>query len=229
MATPFFDAIIFDHDGTLVDTELPDFLAWEMLYQEHGATITIEHWAAVAVGHMNGLDQLFTELIAQGGPHLTPPTLRQRLEQLWPLTLDSVGLMPGVEPLLVHLQAAGYPLAIATASDRSWVTRWLTRFQLQPYFKAIATSNDVPNGKPAPDVYLLAARQLGVAPQRCLVFEDSLAGLQAAKAAGMVVVAVPSPATQSLDFSQADHIIPSLEHATAAWLAALGAKDAKLF
>lgn len=224
MTTTFFDAIIFDHDGTLVDTELPDFLAWEMLYQEYGATLRLEHWAAVAVGHMNGFDQLFSELIAQGGDHLTPLTLRKRLEQLWPLTLENVGLMPGVEPLLTHLQAAGYPLGLATASDRAWVTRWLTRFQLQPYFKAIATRDDVVNSKPAPDVYLLAATQLGVTPQRCLVFEDSLAGLQAAKAARMTVVAVPSHATQSLDFSQADYIIPTLEHVTAAWIAALGDK-----
>lgn len=213
-----FDAVIFDHDGTLIDTETPDFRAWEMLYQEYGATITLERWANVAVGHMNGYDTLFGDLITHHGNGLTPQILRKRLEALWPVTLESVALMPGVATLLPQLQAAGYPLAVATASDRAWVTRWLTRFDLTPYFKVVANGDDVANNKPAPDVYLFAAEQLGVAPERCLVFEDSLAGLTAAKAARMTVVAVPSHVTQSLDFSQADAIVLSLAQVTLDWL-----------
>lgn len=217
-----FDAIIFDHDGTLVDTETPDFLAWEMLYREYGALITKEHWAKVAVGHMNGYQQLFAELMAQNGHiALTPAGLRRQLEQFWTITLENVTLMPGAEALLNQLRQAGYPLAVATASDRQWVTRWLSRFQLEPYFQTVVTMDDVTHNKPAPDVYLLAAERLGARPERCLVFEDSLAGLQAAKAAGMTAVVIPSHITASLDFSLADHIIPSLEQVSAAWIAAL--------
>lgn len=214
-----FDAIIFDHDGTLIDTETADFRAWEMLYQEHGATITLEHWANVSVGRTDGHDQLFSELIQQNGNgHLTATDLWQRLKSLWPITLENVALMHGVEALLEALQKTDYPLAVATASDRAWVTRWLTHFDLQPYFQIVATRDDVVNNKPAPDVYLFAAAQLGVKPERCLVFEDSWAGLQAAKAAGMIVVAVPNHVTQSLDFSQADAIIPGLQHISVEWI-----------
>jgi HAD superfamily hydrolase (TIGR01509 family) len=220
--TRTFEAIIFDHDGTLVDTETPDFLAWEMLYREYGAIITKEHWADVAVGHMNGYRQLFAELMAQNGnAELDSAGLRRHLEQFWALTLENVELMPGAAGLLSQLRQANYPLAVATASDRKWVTRWLTRFKLDPYFQIVTTMDDVVNNKPAPDVYLLAAERLGVSAERCLVFEDSLAGLQAAKAAGMRAVVIPSHVTASLDFSLADHIVSSLEHVTPAWIESL--------
>ena len=225
MSKSLFEAIIFDHDGTLVDTEMPDFRAWEMLYQEYGATIQLERWAATAVGRMDGYDPLFNDLIGQNGNgHLTVVSLRKRLEALWPITLETVELMPGVEEFLRQLQALNYPLAVATASDRTWVTRWLTRFNLQPYFQVVATRDDIVHNKPAPDVYLFAAAQLGVRPECCLVFEDSLAGLQAAKAAGMTVVAVPSHVTKSLDFSQADAIISGLPEISVEWLETFAAR-----
>ena len=81
--------------------------------------------------------------------------------------------------------------------------------------------NDVVNNKPAPDVYLLAAERLGVKPERCLVFEDSVAGVHAAKSAGMTVVAVPNQVTRTLDFQQADLIISSLEGVTVTWIETL--------
>ncbi len=219
-----FDAVIFDHDGTLVDTETPDFRAWEMLYREFGATLSMQHWAKTAVGHMHGYDPLFADLIRQNGNGTGTASLRKRLEELWELTLQNVELMPGAEQVLKQLQANNIPLAVATASDRQWVDRWLTRFNLLPYFQVIATRDDVAHNKPAPDVYLFAAAQLGTVPARCLVFEDSLAGLQAAKSAGMTVVAVPSFITQSLDFSQADEIVPGLQGVTLAWIEALASR-----
>lgn len=226
MSKPPFEAIIFDHDGTLVDTETSDFRAWQMLYAEFGATISVERWAAVTVGHMNGYEPLLVELIQQNGNgSLTTSTLQQRLEALWSVTLEDVALMPGVERLLTQLQSAGYPLAVATASDRAWVNRWLARFKLSSFFQTVATRDDITHNKPAPDVYLFAAAQLGVAPERCLVFEDSRAGLQAAKTAGMMVVAVPSQVTQSLDFSQADGVVASLEQVTPAWIEAFAARS----
>jgi HAD superfamily hydrolase (TIGR01509 family) len=129
--------------------------------------------------------------------------------------------MPGVSRLLPQLRDAGYPLAIATASDRNWTSRWLTHFNLQAYFQAIATRDDVAHSKPAPDVYLMAARRLNVPPERCLVFEDTVVGTQAAKAAGMTVVAVPSQITKILDFSLADRVIDSLEQVTLDWITGL--------
>ncbi len=214
-----FEAIIFDHDGTLVDTESPDYEACKIMCQEIGITLAMADWARIVVGRMDGYNTLFTEIIQ---PHLkngfTQEDMWQRLRELWPITLQNTNLMPGASSLLTQLHAQHYTLAVATASDRNWAMRWLTNFNLHPYFQVISTGDDVKNNKPAPDVYLHAALQLGVNPQHCLVFEDSLVGVQAAKAAGMTVVAVPGHVTQSLDFSHADSVIEGLDKINPQWI-----------
>ncbi len=222
MKTHAFDAIIFDHDGTLVDTESPDFEACKMLFAEYGLSLSLEHWAEKIVGRMDGYDNLFNEIAQTGNNGATPADMWQRLKELWSITLENVELMPGANSLLNQLQGASYPLGVATAADKAWVTRWLTHFNLLPYFQAIATGDDITHNKPAPDVYLFAAAQLNVKPQRCLVFEDSVAGAQSAKAAGMTVIAVPSHVTKTLDFSQADGVIDGLEYVTLEWIEKLG-------
>lgn len=228
MNTLPFDAIIFDHDGTLIDTETPDFEACQILCREHGFELPVEQWAASVVGRIDGYDQLFDDLLARNSRNgLTRADLYHRMRQLWPITLQSTQLMPGVETLLPNLRKEGYRLAVATASDRGWVTRWLTTFNLLPYFEILSTGDTVTHNKPAPDVYLQAAAALAVSPRRCLVFEDSLVGVQAAKAAGMIAVAVPTPVTRTLDFSQADHILTGLEHVTVDWIASLGSLPPK--
>jgi len=221
MSTLQFDAIIFDHDGTLIDTESPDFEACKMLCQELGLTLTLEYWAERIVGRMDGYDSFFEEL-AQASPNGdTPADLWERLKALWQVTFEDVQLMPGVTQLLPQLQAAGYSLGVATASDRAWANRWLGNFNLLPYFKVIATNNDITHNKPAPDVYLFAADQLGIKPERCLVFEDSVAGMESAKAAGMTVIAVPNHLTKTLDFSRADAIVNGLENVSVDWIETL--------
>jgi HAD superfamily hydrolase (TIGR01509 family) len=217
-----FEAIIFDHDGTLIDTETPDFLACSMLCEELGASMSMEYWAEKIVGRIGGYDDLFEDIIQTHANGFTKTDMRKRLRELWQITLENVELMPGVSRLLDELHGVGYPLAVATASDRNWVERWFGRFKLQPYFQVIATRDDVIQNKPAPDVYLFAAGQLGVPPERCLVFEDTLVGTQAAKAAGMTVVAVPSHITKIQNFSQADEVLESLERVTAGWIEGLG-------
>lgn len=222
MKTLPFEAIIFDHDGTLVDTELPDFLAWQALYEEMGATIEIDYWGKTVAGYAAGYETLFNELIElqHRDYKTTKATLQQRLETLWKKTHESVELMPGVKPLLSQLHTAGYRLGVASASERSWVERWLTQFELLSDFEHIATIDNVTRNKPAPDIYLFAASQFGVAPHRCLVFEDTPTGIRAAKAAGMTVVAVPNIATKNSDLSQADIMVASLQEVTPAWIEA---------
>jgi HAD superfamily hydrolase (TIGR01509 family) len=214
-----FDAIIFDHDGTLIDTEDADFRACQILYQELGAPFKPERWAALVVGSTNGYDVLFAELVRWRGNGLTQADLWQRLRELWQVTYAEVKLVPGAARLVADLRATGYPLAVASASNRDWLVRWLTKFDLVDYFQVLAGGDNVNQSKPAPDVYLFAAAQLGIKPERCLVFEDSLTGVQAAKSAGMTVVAVPSHLTRRLDFSRADEVIEGLDKVTPAWLA----------
>jgi HAD superfamily hydrolase (TIGR01509 family) len=222
-----FDAIIFDLDGTLIDTETPDFEACKTLFTEYGAILTVEHWADLIVGHMDGYDYLFEELIRQGNNGVAKTDLWKRHRQLWTEFLLSTQLMPGVDSLLPKLQTLGFRMAVATASDRKWAVRWLSHFDLLPYFPVVASSDDIIHNKPAPDVYLFAAAKLKVQPDRCLVFEDSVAGVRAAKGAGMTVIAVPSQVTKSLNFSQSDGIMHGLQNITLDWLNSLADIDRK--
>jgi len=216
-----FDAIIFDHDGTLVDTETPDIRACQMLYSEFDAPFDPQQWATLVAGSMAGYDILLDELATFHGNGLTRDNLWQRLRELWAITYEQVELAPGVQQLLPQLHAAGYPLAVASASDRKWIERWMSTFGLLSYFQTIASGDDVRHNKPAPDVYLFAAAQLGADPENCLVFEDSLTGVQSAKAAGMTVVAVPSHITRNLDFCHANAVIAGLDKVSPNGLAAL--------
>ena len=221
MSQSLFDALIFDHDGTLVDTERQDYQACRHLFEEHGQPLPLEYWAEHIVGRWGGYDVIFEELIQTVGAGLTKEDLWTRFRANWRSNLDQVSLMPAVEQVIPALHAAGHTLAVATASNRDWADRWLGQFALRSYFQVVATKDDVMQTKPAPDVYLFAAEQLAVDPARCLVFEDTQAGVQSAKAAGMTVVAVPSPLTQSLNFDQADYVIDGLGGVDSAWIMGL--------
>jgi HAD superfamily hydrolase (TIGR01509 family) len=118
--------------------------------------------------------------------------------------------MPGLPELVVELQARGLRRAIATSGERRYVELVMHELSLDSTFDAIVAAQDVKRGKPAPDVYLLAARRLGLEPEQCLVLEDAPNGVAAAKAAGMMCIAVPNEFTRSLDLSAADTILPSL-------------------
>jgi HAD superfamily hydrolase (TIGR01509 family) len=218
MLSPAFEAIIFDLDGTLIDTETADLRACQILYQEYGISITPEYWANHIVGHKDSVELVVADLMQRNGHTLNRAVLHQRFRELWSGKLDEITPMPGVIQLLPALQAQGYRLGVATASDRPWTYRWLNHFNLWPYFQIVATCDDVTHNKPAPDVYYFVAAQLHVAPERCLVFEDSLPGSNAAKAAGMTVVAVRHHTTQTLSFSRADRVINSLTEINVDWV-----------
>jgi HAD superfamily hydrolase (TIGR01509 family) len=112
--------------------------------------------------------------------------------------------MRGIRELLTELAAAGVPAAIASSSPASWVVRATERLGLRPLFAAIVTGDDVVRRKPAPDVYLEAARRLGVDPARSIAIEDSGPGITAGRAAGMKTVAIPHWLTERHDLAGAD-------------------------
>jgi HAD superfamily hydrolase (TIGR01509 family) len=124
-------------------------------------------------------------------------------------------LVPGAVEAVERL-AARFPLAVASSSNRPLIDAVLEIAGIAQYFKATVSSEEVPRGKPAPDVYLEAARRLGVAPERCAAVEDSHGGIRAAKAAGMFVIAFPNPTypPDEESLAQADVVIRSLDELT---------------
>lgn len=216
-------AVIFDCDGLLADTETPDFEAWRTLYAEHGLTLDLQDWAqtiGTAKGH--GTPDWHAALAESVGSGYDREAITARRRAHYGAAIEALTPMPGVVALLDALDAEGIPCAVASNAERVWVERVLGITGLSSRFAAIAAVNEVAHPKPAPDVYLLAARRLGVAPENCTAFEDSPHGLAAAHTAGMFTIAVPTTLTRHLNFAQAHHLVESLERLTADDLRRLG-------
>lgn len=124
---------------------------------------------------------------------------------------DGLATMPGLAALLDALESADIPKGIATSSGRRFTRNVLGRFQLEPRFRFVLTAEDVQHGKPDPEIYLRAARRLGIAPAEMLVLEDSENGCRAAVAAGAFTVAVPSRHSTGHDFSTATLVADTLQ------------------
>jgi len=203
---------IFDCDGLLADTETPDYDAWRQIYEEQGLALPIETWAQ-NIGTAKGQSQSdwHTPLAAAVGEGYDPEATQARRRDFYQNAIGRLTPMSGVLAVLDALDEAQIPCAVASNSDRGWVDRVLEITGLTSRFQAIATADEVEHPKPAPDVYLLAAKRLGVPPEQCAAFEDSPRGLAAAHAAGMFTVAVPTALTRHFAFEQAHHIVESLE------------------
>ena len=124
--------------------------------------------------------------------------------------LTHEGTMPGVIGLLEQLAHGGNRRAVVSSSSHHWVDGWLEKLAFAEHFETVICRGDAPQIKPAPDLYLEAARRMELPPAKCLVIEDSLNGVKSAKAAGMSVWVVPNRVTAGLDFFEADRIFPSL-------------------
>jgi HAD superfamily hydrolase (TIGR01509 family) len=184
------DAVIFDLDGVLVDSELLWDDARQALSHEHGG-----HWSAQATTDMLGMSApewsryMSERLGVELAPDDIDAAVRSRVGQEYRRRLP---LIDGA-PEAVRAIAAHWPLGLATSSNREIIDLFLELSGLDEHFAVAVSSEEVARGKPAPDVYLRAAECLGVAPQRCAAVEDSANGVRLAAAAGMAVVAVPNP------------------------------------
>jgi len=144
------------------------------------------------------------------GGRLDEGDVRRRVEEANRRGCEAQPLLPGVESLLEEAGRRALRRAVASSSSREWVLGWLQRHRIAGRFEAVCARDDVERVKPAPDLFLLAAERLGVAPAACLVFEDSPNGMRAARAAGMRCVAVPNGLTRQLRLPDPDLVVSSL-------------------
>jgi HAD superfamily hydrolase (TIGR01509 family) len=209
------EGAIFDCDGLIADTETPDYTSWLAVYEHYGLTLPLAEWAAyIGIAKGDDVRDWHAAVAAHAGPGYDRDAAAAMRHEHYYKAIDSLAPAPGLVPLLDSLQAANIPCAVASNSSRHWVRRILETTGLAGRFAAVATADQVATPKPAPDVYLLAAALLDARPTSCVAFEDSPRGLAAAVAAGMLSVAVPTGLTRSLDFSQADLVVSSLEEVT---------------
>jgi HAD superfamily hydrolase (TIGR01509 family) len=212
-------AVIFDLDGVLVDSESVWNEAREQLVEERGG-----HWRADAQRAMMGMSSvewsryMAEELGVPMSPEAISAAVVERLESLY---RERVPLLDGAREAVSSL-GARWPLAIASSANRPVIELALERTGLRASFAAAVSSEEVAHGKPAPDVYLEAARRLSLEPRRCAAVEDSGNGLRAAAAARMLVVAIPNkefpPEPEAL--AMADVVLPSIAQLKAAVLTA---------
>lgn len=210
MTTP---AIIWDVDGTLVDTAEQHFRAWVQLAAEIAKPFTRADFAAT-FGKRN--PEILRQLFDPQADDAKCSRLGERKEDLYRASVREEGtqLLPGVAKLLKEFAAAGWPQAVGSSAPPGNLDLLLEITGIRRFFRAIVSGDDVRQGKPHPEVFLTAAAKLGVEPNRCVVFEDAVAGVEAAHAGGMKCVAVTfvghHPADR-LRAAGADLVVESLE------------------
>jgi pseudouridine-5'-monophosphatase len=203
-------AVVFDMDGVLLDTERLYTEATQQIVGRFGKRFD---WSVKA--HMIGRPARDSAryLVETLGLPIAPEDYLQEREELFRTLMPTAQALPGARQLTAALRAAGVPLAVATSSARPLYelkTRrhgaWFAEFDV------VLTGDDprIAHGKPAPDIYLLAARELRVDAARCVAVEDAPAGVDAARAAGMLVIAVPDPALGRERVAGADVVLDSL-------------------
>jgi HAD superfamily hydrolase (TIGR01509 family) len=191
-----FSALIFDFDGLIIDSETPLFEIWSEIYAFHGHALTLDLWQH-ALGTHGGFDP-YSDLSTRIAQTLDRDELATRVrEQHW-ARCGEAPLLPGVRERLKEARQLGLGTAVASSSPSAWIDPWLDHHGLRDLIDVVCTRDDVLHVKPAPDLFLLAAERLRVAPVECIVFEDSPNGLRAAQAAGMHPVAVPNRLTREL-------------------------------
>jgi HAD superfamily hydrolase (TIGR01509 family) len=212
------EALIFDFDGLLIDSETPLFEIWQGIYREHNCELELTEWQH-ALGTFGGFDP-YADLLARSGVRLDRSAMAPHIRARHTELCAALPLLPGVASLFDDAGAAGMKTAVASSSAIDWVGPFLDQHGLRQRLGAVCTRDEVAQVKPAPDLFLLAAHRLRVAPDRCLVFEDSPNGLRAARAAGMRAVAVPNALTRALPLPEHDLVFTSLAETSLAVIVA---------
>ncbi len=194
------EALIFDFDGLILDTETPEVEVWQSIYREHGQDLPVHEWSKTIGGY--GLSNFDAAIHLGELTGLDPAPLRARYRAESDAVIRAKSIQPGVLDLILDARQRGLGLAVASSSRHEWVDAHLTRLNLIQHFDHVICADDVAPGrtKPNPDLFLLALTRLGVRNDAAVVFEDSPNGVCAARAAGIFVVAVPNALTSQLIF-----------------------------
>ena len=201
------EAIVFDLDGTIVDTESVEYLSIKNVWASYGAEYTVAHFEDV-IGTTESANWV-KELVAHVGQHVDEPHARTQRHEIRHELLQTLRARPGIDSLIHQACAAGVPLAVASNSPLAWVQARLDQLELGQFLSAIITIDIASRPKPDPAPFLEACAALGTNPSRSIAFEDSTTGVTSARAAGLYTIACPGPLTLGHDLSAAHRVISS--------------------
>ncbi|MDY8022039.1 HAD family hydrolase [Paenibacillus polymyxa] len=192
-------AIIFDFDGTIIDTETAWYVAFRDAYKEHGVDLTLEMYSqciGTSLKTFNPYEYLMTDLNLP----IDRDAFRESVHLQHATLMNKEQVRPGIQNYLEAARKAGLKLAVASSSKREWVEQHLEQLQLLEYFEVIRTADDVSNVKPDPELYVQALEALGVSANEAVAIEDSPNGARAAAAAGIHCVVITNTITGTLEF-----------------------------
>jgi len=205
------EAVVFDFDGLLIDTESSSLASWQHEWQWHGLELNAGTFFADHGGDIS--EDRYDELAAAVGPDYDREASHARRVAYRSQLHEDLGLSPGIAEWLNQASVLGIRLAVASSSPREWVEGLLDANGALAAFELLACGDEVAQPKPDPGVYLLALERLGLPPVRVVAVEDSPHGVSAAKAAGLRCVAIPNPHADSARFGAADLLLTSAAQA----------------
>lgn len=202
-------ALIFDFDGLILDTELSAFQSWQEIYQEYHCDLPLEKWAACIGGGVELFDPCeYLEALLGCPVEREEMIIRRRRRHLE--MIGTLAALPGVEGYLADARRAGLKIGVASSSPREWVIGHLERLGLSGHFDGMCFGDEVTYKKPHPELYLAALQALHVRAEETIALEDSPNGVRAAQQAGIFCVAVPNIVTGQLPLNHADMRLSSL-------------------
>lgn len=209
-------AAIFDMDGVIADTEPFHAHAYIEVLKTFGIHISTDQYRKAITEDGKTIAKWFVEL--GGDPKKTDELYRQKDQIYFPLLRERGDPRPGLRGLLLDLQEAAVPCALATSARKVNARFILDLFDLKAFFAVILALEDVTRVKPHPEVFLLALERLSAQPHRTVVLEDAPKGVRAAREAGIPVVAIPTPWTRHYPFDNATLVVESMEELSASRL-----------
>ncbi len=200
---------IFDLDGVIVDTAKYHFLAWQKLAQQLGIDFTPEHNEQLkGVSRVRSLDIILSLGNFEASQEDKNKWLVQKNEDYlsYLVNMDESEILPGVIPVLAFLKEKNQKIVLGSASKNAKPI--LEKAKIIDFFDAVVDGNDVSNAKPDPEVFLQGAKKVNFSPEKCIVFEDSVAGIQAANIGGMTSVGIGDESV----LNEADYVFPDFTH-----------------
>jgi HAD superfamily hydrolase (TIGR01509 family) len=202
-------AVLFDFDGILVDTEWAIYQAWCRCFEAEGCELPLSMYTR-CIGSDFATWSPKTYLEELTGKNFDWEELDRERQREIVHELSDEGVMDGVHELIDALRVQNFSLGVVSSSSHHWVDGWLDQLEIRRHFSHVVCRGDAPRIKPAPDLWLEAARRFDVPTAHCLAIEDSHNGLMSAQEAGMPVWVVPNRVTSALDFSKAQARFDSL-------------------